>query len=87
MYRIITFTTVVILYIFGGPGIHAFAFALLVGVISGLYTTLVIASPLLLWLMGRTAPEVVGKTSREALASSTDNGGKSGTLPKPSRTA
>jgi len=83
----ITFTTVVILYIFGGPGIHAFAFALLVGVISGLYTTLVIASPLLLWLMGRTAPEVVGKPSREALASSTDNGGKSGTLPKPSRTA
>jgi hypothetical protein len=59
----------------------------LVGVISGLYTTLVIASPLLLWLMGKTSPEVVGKAPREAVAATAENGGKSGTLPKPSRTA
>jgi SecD/SecF fusion protein len=84
----ITFTTVLILYLFGGPGIHAFAFALLIGVVSGLYTTLVIASPLLLWLMGRTAPEVVGKAPIEARAPATlDNGGAKPPLQKPSRTA
>jgi SecD/SecF fusion protein len=51
----ITLTVVTILYGFGGPGIHAFAFALLIGVISGCYTTLVIAAPLLLWLLNRQA--------------------------------
>jgi len=58
----ITLTVVVILYAFGGPGIHAFSFAMVVGVISGLYTTLVIASPMVLWLLNRQAafatPEV-----------------------------
>ena len=86
----ITLTTVLILYIFGGPGIHAFAFALLIGVISGCYTTLIIAAPLLLWLMGRTAPEVVGKSiSREERAASPNGGAgvTTGTLPKPSKTA
>jgi SecD/SecF fusion protein len=53
----ITLTTVLILYAFGGAGIHAFAFALVTGVISGLYTTLVIAAPLLLWLLNRKALE------------------------------
>jgi SecD/SecF fusion protein len=47
----ITLTTVLILYVFGGPGIHAFAFALVIGVISGCYSTLAIASPLVLWLL------------------------------------
>jgi SecD/SecF fusion protein len=49
----LTLVVVLILYFFGGPGIHAFAFALVIGVISGLYTTLVIAAPLLWWLMGK----------------------------------
>ena len=39
-----------ILYFIGGPGIHAFAFAMLVGLISGTYSTVYIASPVLLWL-------------------------------------
>ncbi len=51
----ITATVVLILYIFGGPGIHAFAFALITGVLSGCYTTLVIAAPLLLWLLNKGA--------------------------------
>jgi SecD/SecF fusion protein len=42
--------TVIVLYFFGGEGIHAFAFALLVGVIAGSYSTIFIASPVLLWL-------------------------------------
>ena len=39
-----------ILYLFGGPGIHAFAFTMLVGVITGSYSTIYIASPIVLWL-------------------------------------
>jgi SecD/SecF fusion protein len=53
----ITLTTTMILYFFGGAGIHAFAFALVIGVMSGLYTTLVIAAPMLLWLLNRKALE------------------------------
>jgi SecD/SecF fusion protein len=46
---------VVVLYGFGGPGIHGFAFSLLVGVISGSYSTIYIASPFVLWLAGKSA--------------------------------
>jgi SecD/SecF fusion protein len=49
------FMTVVILYFFGGEGIHSFAFAFLVGVIAGTYSTVYIAAPVLLWLSGTTA--------------------------------
>jgi SecD/SecF fusion protein len=45
-----TLMTVLILYTLGGDGIHAFAFAMLVGVISGVYSTIYIATPVLLWL-------------------------------------
>ncbi len=45
-----TLIVVVILYFFGGDGIHAFAFALVIGVIAGTYSTVFIASPMLLWL-------------------------------------
>lgn len=47
---ITSFTTlfvVVILYFFGGPVIHNFAFALIVGVIVGTYSSIFIASPIL----------------------------------------
>lgn len=47
-----TLGVVGILYFFGGPGIHAFAFGLLIGMISGTYSTVFIAAPLLLWLIG-----------------------------------
>jgi SecD/SecF fusion protein len=40
----------IILYIVGGPGIHAFAYAMVVGVIAGTYSTVYIAAPVLLWL-------------------------------------
>jgi len=39
-----------ILYLFGGQGIHAFAFTMLVGIITGTYSTIYIAAPLVLWL-------------------------------------
>jgi SecD/SecF fusion protein len=44
------FLVVVILYAFGGQGIHGFAFALVVGTISGTYSTIYIATPVLIWL-------------------------------------
>ncbi|WP_425615528.1 protein translocase subunit SecD [Anatilimnocola sp. NA78] len=47
-----TLIVITILYFMGGSGIHAFAFALVVGVISGSYSTVFIASPLLVYLIG-----------------------------------
>ena len=42
------FSVVLILYIWGGQGVHGFAYAMLIGVITGAYSTLAIASPMLL---------------------------------------
>lgn len=40
------FFVVLVLYIFGGNGVHGFAFAMVVGTITGTYSTLAIAAPL-----------------------------------------
>ncbi len=48
-----TLIVVLILYALGGQGIHGFAFALVVGVIVGTYSSIFIASPALLWMFGR----------------------------------
>jgi SecD/SecF fusion protein len=45
-----TFIVVAILYALGGQGIHGFAFALVVGVIVGTYSSIFVASPVLLWM-------------------------------------
>jgi SecD/SecF fusion protein len=45
------FITVVILYVLGGEGIHGFAFCMVVGSIVGTYSTVYIASPLVLIFM------------------------------------
>ncbi len=45
-----TFFVVFTLFMFGGEIIHAFAFTLLVGVIVGTYSSIFVASPILLWL-------------------------------------
>jgi SecD/SecF fusion protein len=47
-----TLLVVVVLYFLGGPGIHAFAFCLVVGVVVGTYSSIFIASPFLLWMTG-----------------------------------
>jgi SecD/SecF fusion protein len=49
------FIVVTILYFFGGDGIHGFAYAFLVGVVTGTYSTIYIATPVLLWLSGASA--------------------------------
>ena len=45
-----TLIVVVILYFWGGAGIHGFAFALVVGVMVGTYSSIFVASPALLWM-------------------------------------
>ena len=47
------FLATLILYLFGGQGIHAFAFTMLVGIVTGSYSTIYIASPIVLWLQHR----------------------------------
>lgn len=46
-----TLIVVLLLYFFGGEGIHAFAFALVVGVLVGTYSSIFVASPILLMLL------------------------------------
>ena len=50
-----TLFVALVLYIFGGAGIHTFAFAITLGVIVGTYSSLFIASPCLLWLLKSSA--------------------------------
>jgi SecD/SecF fusion protein len=52
-----TMFVLVILYFWGGQGIHGFAYCLLIGMIVGTYSSIYVASPILLWLMQpRRAP-------------------------------
>ncbi len=48
-----TLMSVTVLYILGGKGIHAFAFALWTGIIVGTYSSIYIAAPILLWMTDR----------------------------------
>lgn len=57
---ILTSTTVwlvvMVLYVFGGSGVHLFAFVMVVGVVVGTYSSIYVACPLLL-LFGEGTPE------------------------------
>jgi SecD/SecF fusion protein len=59
-----TLIVVVILFFMGGSGIHGFAFSLLVGVVVGTYSSVYIASPILLWMSG-SGPRTSSKRSVE----------------------
>ena len=63
------FITVLILYVLGGEGIHGFAFAMLIGTIAGTYSTIYIASPLVLWFADRFAPKAGQRASTLAAQS------------------
>lgn len=45
----LTFLTALSLYLFGGPVLHGFSFALVVGIIVGTYSSIFIASPILIY--------------------------------------
>ncbi len=49
-----TLIVVLLMYLFGGEGIHAFAFSLVIGITVGTYSSIFIASPVLLWLVNRS---------------------------------
>ena len=64
----LTFLTVIALFIWGGPVLHAFSFALVCGILVGTYSSVFIASPIVLfwhnWADGRkrTAPVLTTTT-------------------------
>jgi preprotein translocase subunit SecF len=43
-----------VLLLFGGPGLRGFSVVLLIGMIAGVYSTLFIASPIVLWWAKRS---------------------------------
>jgi len=45
----LTFLTVIALFVFGGPVLHGFSFALVCGIIVGTYSSVFIASPIVLF--------------------------------------
>ncbi len=67
----LTFLTVVALFLFGGPVLHGFSFALVVGIIVGTYSSVFIASPIVLvwhnWLDERRKVSPIGIESRSAV--------------------
>ncbi len=58
-----TLSTVFVMYVFGGPGIHGFTFVLLVGILVGTYSSIAIAAPLLLLGSNKKTAEAERKTS------------------------
>lgn len=66
-----TFVVVFILLIAGGDAIQGFAFALTIGVIAGTYSSIFIASPVLLWLVHSQAKQRTKVASAPAKAVST----------------
>jgi len=79
----ITFTTVflvvLVLYIFGGETLRSFSFAMIIGIIFGTYSSLFIATPIILDTYGK-------KEERERLAAGEDVSGLPGDAPKLSTT-
>ena len=61
-----TLIVVVILYAIGGSGIHGFAFALVVGVLVGTYSSIFVASPVLLWMSHSSEPTPRRQTANQA---------------------
>lgn len=54
-----TLVTLLIMYIWGGSGIHGFNYAMFIGTVTGTYSSFAIAAPLLVYFQGR-------KTKQEA---------------------
>jgi len=67
----LTFLAVLSLFLFGGEVIHGFAFTLVVGVIVGTYSSIFIASPIVVYFQKRVLAGASAKSknySREAVA-------------------
>jgi SecD/SecF fusion protein len=64
------FLVVGVLYLFGGEGVHLFAFVMVVGVIVGTYSSIYVASPLLL-ILGEGKPRAGDRARTEQAAATT----------------
>ncbi|MBN1943313.1 MAG: hypothetical protein JW849_08470, partial [Phycisphaerae bacterium] len=60
-----TFLVVFIMYAWGGPGIKAFSYALLMGIIFGTYSSVAVASPLLLGFKQAIVAKIAGPGNDE----------------------
>src|SRR5476649_2369565 len=60
----LTFLTIIALFLFGGPVLHPFSFALVCGIIVGTYSSVFIASPIVLFWHNYTDK---GKRPRAAM--------------------
>ena len=91
----LTFLTVIALFIWGGPVLHGFSFALVCGIIVGTYSSVFIASPIVLFWhnyadkrKARTAPvSAAAARSRRGAQESVEGGQVSSTRSRRSRTA
>jgi SecD/SecF fusion protein len=61
-----TLIVIFIMYAIGGDGLKGFSFCLFMGIVIGTYSSIFIASPVLVWLMNRTNP-----AAKRAIATST----------------
>ena len=43
---------VIVMYFWGGPALRGFSFALIIGVLTGTYSSIYVAAPILLWMIG-----------------------------------
>ncbi len=48
-----TIIAILLLYIFGGEGVHGFAYCLFIGIVVGTFSSIFVAAPILLWLTSR----------------------------------
>jgi SecD/SecF fusion protein len=65
---------VLILYTMGGSAIHGFSFCLLVGLISGTYSTIYIASPVLMWFGSATEQKRANGRQTSSESDTSDSG-------------
>ena len=56
-----TMLAVIMLYVFGGVGVHGFAYAMIIGVAFGTYSSVAIAAPVLLITGAGTPPKDTGE--------------------------
>jgi SecD/SecF fusion protein len=52
-----TMMVLLIMYIIGGEGLHGFSLCILLGILVGTYSSIFVASPVVLWLMNRPGSE------------------------------
>jgi SecD/SecF fusion protein len=63
-----TIVAILLMYFFGGEGIHGFAYCLLIGILVGTYSSIFIAAPILLWIVERQQAAKAKSSRRVASA-------------------